>query len=122
MVRLLLEKGANPDSKDGDDRTAMSLAAEKGEEAVVKLQLTTGRVDRDSKDKISRTPLSYAAEKRHDAIVKLLLATGRVDPNSKATGGAYKRQTPLSIAAEKGYMLSCCLRGRESTSTHRTDT
>jgi len=37
VVRLLLEKGAELDSKDGDERTPLSWAAESGHKAVVRL-------------------------------------------------------------------------------------
>jgi ankyrin repeat protein len=37
VVRLLLEKGAEPDSKDMFGRTPLSLAAERGHRTVVQL-------------------------------------------------------------------------------------
>jgi ankyrin repeat protein len=37
VVRLLLEKGADPGSKDGSGRTPLSLAAENGHEKVLEL-------------------------------------------------------------------------------------
>ena len=37
VVKLLLEKGAELESKDRDGRTPLSWAAENGQEAVVKL-------------------------------------------------------------------------------------
>jgi ankyrin repeat protein len=37
VVKLLLEKGAELESKDGQGRTPLSWAAEKGHEAMVKL-------------------------------------------------------------------------------------
>ena len=42
MVKLLLEKGAELETKDNDGRTPLSWAAEKGHEAVVKLLLEKG--------------------------------------------------------------------------------
>jgi ankyrin repeat protein len=51
VMRLLLQKGADVDSKDKrNDRTPLSLAVEKGQEAVVKLLVEKG-ADVDSKDK-----------------------------------------------------------------------
>ena len=70
------------------------MAAEKGDEAIVKLLLETGKVDADSKDNFGWTPLSCAARNRHKAIVKLLLNTGKVNADSKDY-----QQTPLSLAA-----------------------
>ncbi|KAL2808196.1 hypothetical protein BJX63DRAFT_42789 [Aspergillus granulosus] len=71
VVKLLLETGkVDPDSKDSNSRTPLSLAAENGHEAaVVKLLLETGKVDPDSKDSNGRTPLSWAAEKGHEAVL-----------------------------------------------------
>ncbi|EWY79535.1 hypothetical protein FOYG_17336 [Fusarium oxysporum NRRL 32931] len=123
LVKLLLEKGADVESKDdkygrtplswaarnghvavvklllekGAD-TPLSWAAEKGHEAVVKLLLEKG-ADVESKDGHGQTPLSWAAENGHEAIVKLLLEEGAdTEPKDKVYG-----QTPLSRAAENGH-------------------
>jgi len=59
-VRLLLEKGVDPDSKDTYGRTPLSSAAGSRHEAVVKLLLDEG-VDLDSKDTYRGwTPLSWS--------------------------------------------------------------
>ncbi|KAG7429088.1 Ankyrin repeat domain-containing protein 50 [Fusarium oxysporum f. sp. raphani] len=70
-----------------------------GQEAIVKLLLTTGAVDVNSKDAHGQTPLSLAAASGHEATVKLLLATEKVEVDSKDNDG----QTPLSLAAENGH-------------------
>jgi ankyrin repeat protein len=76
VVKLLLAKdGVNPNSKNGDyGQTPLSLAAEKGHEAVVKLLLAKDGVNPDSMDDHyhGRTPLSWAAGNGHMAVVKLL--------------------------------------------------
>jgi ankyrin repeat protein len=99
VVKLLLDKGADTESKDGDGWTPLSRAAAIGREAVVKLLLATGKVNRDSKRDFGRTPLSYAAAGGHGAVVKMLLATGKVDIDSKDQHG----RTPLSYAAARGH-------------------
>ena len=50
-MKLLLEKGAELESKDKDGRTPLSRAAENGHEAVVKLLLEKG-AELESKDNI----------------------------------------------------------------------
>ena len=99
LVRLLLKKGADVESKDIKySQTPLSLAAKNGHEAVVRLLLEMG-ADTDSKDiNYGQTPLSWAAEEGHEAVVRLLLEKG-ADIESKSDLG----QTPLSRAAEEGY-------------------
>jgi hypothetical protein len=83
IVKLLLEKGANPNSKGIGQNyfdnihggTSLLYAAKSGNEAVVKLLHEKGAV-LDSMDGSGRTPLSYAAGKGHEAVVKLLLEKG----------------------------------------------
>jgi Ankyrin repeats (3 copies)/Ankyrin repeats (many copies) len=98
VVKLLLEKGAELESKDSEyGRTPLSRAAENGDEAVVKLLLEKG-AELESKDKYGQTPLSWAAENGHGAVVKLLLEKGaELEPKDKYG------QTPLWRAAVKGH-------------------
>ncbi|KAK6519303.1 hypothetical protein TWF281_003138 [Arthrobotrys megalospora] len=94
LVKLLLEKGVDPDPKDDNNRTPLSFAAENSDREVVELLLKKG-VNPDLKDDNSRTPLSFAAKSSDREVVELLLKKG-VDPNSKDSYG----RTPLSYAAE----------------------
>ena len=100
VVKLLLEKGAQLESKDNKyGQTPLSWAAETGHEAVVKLLLEKG-AQLESKDNvIGRTPLLWAAEKGHEAVVKLLLEKGaQLESKDNVIG-----RTPLLWAAEKGH-------------------
>jgi ankyrin repeat protein len=73
VVKLLVEKGANLESKGGQySQTPLSLAALNGHEAVVKLLVEKG-ANLESKDDCSQT---FAAMKRHEAVVKLLVKKG----------------------------------------------
>ncbi|KAK1764670.1 hypothetical protein QBC33DRAFT_546789 [Phialemonium atrogriseum] len=97
IVKLLLEKGADIETKDEYGRTPLSLAARNGHEAMVKLLLEKG-ADTETKDKYGQTPLSWAAMNGHEAVVKLLLEKG-ADIETKDEYG----QTPLSWAAGSGH-------------------
>jgi ankyrin repeat protein len=99
-IAAILLDCADPNSKDTNDQTPLSWAAQRGHEGVVKLLLDTGKVDVNSKDTNNWTPLSWAAEKGHEGVVKLLLNTGKVDGDLKDTKYG---QTPLSWAAENGH-------------------
>jgi ankyrin repeat protein len=83
VVRLLLEKCVNLETKDNSSRTPLSWAAGNGHNAVVGLLLATDSINPDPKDSMGRTPLSWATENGHEAEVGLLLATRLVDPNSR---------------------------------------
>jgi ankyrin repeat domain-containing protein 50 len=98
VVKLLLEKGAELESKDSNGRTPLSWAAEKGHEAVVKLLLEKG-AELESKGSNDWTPLSWAAENGQEAVVKLLLEKGAELESKDRWFG----RTPLSLAAEKGH-------------------
>ncbi|KAH6983913.1 hypothetical protein EDB80DRAFT_625396 [Ilyonectria destructans] len=71
VIKLLLENGADLESKDNSGWTPLSLAAQEEHEAVVKLLVEKG-ADLESKDNSGRTPLSWAAREGHAAVIKLL--------------------------------------------------
>jgi ankyrin repeat protein len=121
VVRLLLEHGADVDSKrpcqnhtplsgataeeymmqEGIadylmQQTPLCAAADKGHEAIVQLLLEKG-AEIDWKDRRGCTPLTISAVRGHVAVVKLLLKHGaEADPRD------FIGRTPLSFAAERG--------------------
>ena len=101
VVRLLLDKGADIESKNyNGGRTPLWWAAGKGHEAVVKLLLGADGIDVNLKGDNGETALSSAAEKGHEAVVKLLLGADGIDMNSKDEYGGW---TALWFAAEEGH-------------------
>jgi hypothetical protein len=93
MVKLLLEAGANIESKDNNGQTPLWWAARSSNVAMVKLLLEAG-ANIESKDTNGQTPLWWAARNSNVAMVKLLLEAG-TNIESKDTSG----QTPLWWAA-----------------------
>ncbi|CAG8373201.1 unnamed protein product [Penicillium salamii] len=117
IVRLLLEKGANPNSRDNTNRTPLSYAAQISHVIVRQLLLARDASVND-KDSVGRTPLSYAVgcnpkelwghrdeylkdfadkwpPKRLGKAVEILLSKG-ADPNSRDHDG----MTPLIRAGK----------------------
>ena len=95
----LLESKYDPDLMDSRYRTPLSLAAERGQEKIVKLFLARDDVDADQNDEHGQTPLCWAAKSVDETIVKILLAGVNVKTDSLDNDF----QTPLSLAAERGY-------------------
>jgi ankyrin repeat protein len=98
VIQLLLEKGADVDSKDRKyGRTPLSWAATKGNKAVVQLLLEKGA---DIEDKeYGQTPLFWAAENGNEAVMQLILEKGaEIDLKDTEYG-----RTPLSWVAENGH-------------------
>jgi ankyrin repeat protein len=87
-VRLLLEKGADINMRgvyNFSKRTALTLAAWHGHEAVVRLLLEKG-ADVNMKGDLGVTALYCAATCAHVAVVRLLLEKG-AETNAKALDG-----------------------------------
>ncbi|KAK5053134.1 hypothetical protein LTR84_002108 [Exophiala bonariae] len=97
VVKLLLAKGADLESKDEDGGKPLYWAAANGHAGVAKLLLEKG-VNPGAKNYVGVTPLSIAAFHGHEAVVTLLLEKG-VDLESIGFDG----RTPLSSAACKGH-------------------
>ncbi|KAJ4024680.1 hypothetical protein NW752_003235 [Fusarium irregulare] len=77
LESCLLDSGNHPDEKDRNDRTALSYAAEFGQERVAKLLLARDDVDPNSSSITDpygrRAPLMLAAKNGHQTIVGLIL-------------------------------------------------
>ncbi|KAK0704529.1 ankyrin repeat-containing domain protein [Lasiosphaeris hirsuta] len=105
---LLLGLGADPSLSDHSGRTAFSLAATYGHDALASLLLLHAptRVEVNNTERDGRTPLSLAAENGHETIVQTLLklegGVVNVDARDKA------RQTPLFWAARNGHDAIVC--------------
>lgn len=97
VVTAHLEKGEDLESKDEDDRTALSWAAINGHASIAKLLLEKG-ADFDWKDNDGQTALSSAAEHGHVAVIDLLLEKGANFDFQNNDGW-----TPLSCAARNGH-------------------
>ncbi|RYO90118.1 hypothetical protein DL766_002484 [Monosporascus sp. MC13-8B] len=82
--------------EDDRRRSPLSYAAEKGNEAIVKLLLARTDIGPAAKDDSGRTSLSYAAEGGHESVMRLLLDKG-ADIESKDNKG----RTPLFWAADR---------------------
>jgi ankyrin repeat protein len=71
VVQLLLEKGADIETKDNDGWTALHVAASSGHKAVLQLLLEKG-ADIEAKSNDGWTALHVAASSGHEAVVQLL--------------------------------------------------
>jgi ankyrin repeat protein len=80
-------------------RTPLMLAAETGQERMVKMLLAIDGVDLNLKDRRGRTALAFAVAENQEVVVKILLANGKVDPNTADENG----WTPIIRANERGY-------------------
>lgn len=87
VVELLLQAGADPDSRGYTLRpikdSVLFRAIEKNNERIVALLLQYG-ADPDFKTELEKTPLIFAVEKGNPEIVKLLLRAG-ADPHYQTT-------------------------------------
>ena len=91
-------KFSEVDRKDEYGRTPLSLAAEHGHEAVVRLLIEKDCVDINTKDHNDWTPLAFAVHSGHEAIVRLLIERDGIDINAKDSF----HWTPLTWAAWSG--------------------
>ena len=100
VVELLLDHGVKPNIKDKVGRTALTHAARRGHETIVKSLLGKETTDPELTCACNQSPLAYALEGGHKAVVELLLADARVDPDARDDDG----WTPLAWAADEGWL------------------
>ncbi|CAN0238508.1 unnamed protein product, partial [Scytosiphon promiscuus] len=97
IVRILLNKGANPSAVDDNGLTALLVAAHQGHLDVVKMLVQAGE-DLEQVDPYGHTPLHIAAANGQGGVVRVLLEAG-ANPDSRLPDG----RTPMLSAAEDGH-------------------
>ena len=99
LVAALIDMGCY-DLNEGDcfGSTALSVAAEEGQEEVVKILLGREEVNPSKEDNFGLTPLTCASIYGHEGVVKMLLER-EFNPDKPDDGG----RTPLWYAAQEGY-------------------
>ncbi|PNP53572.1 hypothetical protein FNYG_15749 [Fusarium nygamai] len=97
--QLLARRDAASLRIDNQSRTALSHASECGQEAIVRLILSSDSIQPDTRDVHGLTALWYAVYHRHTACAKLLLQKGSVSGNVGGNGGT---QTARWYAVSSG--------------------
>jgi ankyrin repeat protein len=96
IVDLLLERGANVDATDGNRKTALHHAAERGFKTIVET-LLAHKATVDVRTKYGWTPLRFAADKGFKSVAELLVAQG-ANVNARDDNG----YSPLHAAVYSG--------------------
>ena len=123
VVQLLLEKGANIETKDKYVPAALMTAANIGHVAIVRLLLEKG-ANTESKDILERTALIAAAFGEHEAVIRLLLEMG-ADIEAKdgqgwtalITAALYGHEAIVRLLLEKGADIEAKDHNRETALT-----
>jgi ankyrin repeat protein len=97
VVELLLSRGVDPNTRDGDGFTAPHVAAMSCRRKTISLLLRRG-ADLNARDKEGNTPLHYAVACDYPQRVLPPLLKHGADPNAVNARG----ETPLHIAAGRG--------------------
>lgn len=87
MMKLLLDRGADPLKGTIGYRLPIHFASEEGHAGMVRLLLQQPKVDPNVRDTYGKTPIFYASDKGHEAVVKLLLEQKNIDPNPFTNAG-----------------------------------
>jgi ankyrin repeat protein len=110
IVKLLLDRGANPTERDSQDRTPLAAAVSANDLVSMKLLLEHG-ADANDADIFGMTPLMHAAGNNSPKAVEMLLAHGanvnavskqEINPNVKHGALALGNFTALIVAAPAG--------------------
>ncbi|KAK3984906.1 ankyrin repeat-containing domain protein [Cladorrhinum sp. PSN332] len=96
LVSLLLDKGANVDTLDGDGMTSLALAVKNGKFASVRLLLERGANTEVAKYP-RKMPLALAVERGCATSTELLL-----DKGANTEAADYRGMTPLALAVKDG--------------------
>ena len=99
LVTLIEMEGCDINQRDCMGRTPLMWAAQRGNEAIVRLLLTQYDVNPDKPNNSGRTPLWCASDQGHGGVVKLLLARNDVNPSESDKCG----ETPLWRASFRGH-------------------
>ncbi|XP_064648007.1 transient receptor potential cation channel subfamily A member 1 homolog isoform X2 [Lineus longissimus] len=110
VCEVLLERGALVEKKNKDNFTPLLVAANKGHERTVKC-LMRRRADVFAMDKNEKTAIYWAAAEDKLAALKMLLSHPTVILANLIDIGDRYGNTPLHVAAEKGYVriVKCLL-------------
>ncbi|CAM9148183.1 unnamed protein product, partial [Sphacelaria rigidula] len=97
LIRMLLERGADPAAVDNDGFNALHASAIRGDRELAVL-LLDGGADVQTVEHVSGTsPLHVAAQRGHGEVVDVLVRAGS-SVNQRAVNG----ETPLYMAASRG--------------------
>lgn len=96
---MLLEAGADVDTKDADGRTTLYVLALENRLPMTRFLLEQGRPDVESRDTEGRTALHVSAWQGHFEMVRLLLTLGRGNVN----GVDRENRTALHSASWQGH-------------------
>jgi len=99
MVRLLLDRGADPRRADASQRSPLQMAVERADAGLVGLLLARG-ADPTARDKAGWTPLHHAGAKNQLAIARLLLEGGAKPNQLSELGGTALHEAAVSGSVE----------------------
>ncbi|KAJ3479534.1 hypothetical protein NLG97_g8298 [Lecanicillium saksenae] len=111
IVPILLGAGADPNSHELEQHTALTVASEQGRVACVAALLADARTDTSMVGLGGRNALSFACGGGHDGIVRQLL--GRLD--CKSDEPDYSGTTPLLWAAGGGHFTTLSILARQAS-------